>query len=186
MKEVDFDSLCELISERLGLEVRGRDRKKVQATVATRCQDRKLDGPEQYAGLLRGTGRDAAEEWQRLASLLTTGETFFFRNKGHFRMLRERVLPELIGLRRADRSLRLWSAGCASGEEPYSLAMLLQEVLPEIDRWQVFMLGTDIDAEALDKARRGVYSEWSFRNVDPRTRDRYFRPHGDDWGIDER
>jgi chemotaxis protein methyltransferase CheR len=64
--------------------------------------------------------------------------------------------------------------------------MLLQEVLPEIDRWQVFMLGTDIDAEALDKARRGVYTEWSFRNVDPRTRDRYFRRHGDDWEIDER
>src|SRR5204862_105094 len=72
-------------------------------------------------------------------------------------------LPSLIARRRATRTLRLWSAGCASGEEPYSLAMLLQRLLPDLDSWNVLILATDINHSALERARRAIYGAWSFR-----------------------
>ena len=84
-----------------------------------------------------------------------SGETYFFRDHGQFDLLRLRLLPELIERRRGARTLRLWSAGCASGEEAYSLAMLVDMLLPERDDWDILILGSDIDAAALAKARRG-------------------------------
>ncbi len=118
--------------------------------------------------------------WKILITHLTIGETYFFRNRWHFAALREHILPELIAKRRhyGLLNLRLWSAGCASGEEPYSLAMLLRELLPDIQDWHIRILATDINEAALDKARRGEYGAWSFREETPRDlRDTYFTPH---------
>jgi chemotaxis protein methyltransferase CheR len=84
----------------------------------------------------------------------TNGETYFLRDHGQFDLLRLRLLPELIERRRNAKTLRLWSAGCSSGEEAYSLAMLLDMLLPKRDDWNIFILGSDIDESALAKARR--------------------------------
>lgn len=116
----------------------------------------------------------------------TSGETYFFRDHGQIDLLRFRLLPELIERRRATKKLRLWSAGCASGEEAYSLAMLMDMVLPVRDGWDIFILGTDIDQTALAKARRGIYGKWSFRLVQPSLQQHYFRPKANEWVLDER
>ncbi|HJV67365.1 MAG TPA: CheR family methyltransferase [Geomonas sp.] len=101
-----------------------------------------------------------------LASALTIGETYFLRDPNSFRALEERLLPELVAARRAEgRTLRIWSAGCASGEEPYTIAILLSRAIPDLDQWRLSLLGTDLNPQALERARRGVYSQWSFRNA---------------------
>lgn len=99
-----------------------------------------------------------------LASHLTIGETYFFRERKSFDFLEQIYLPGLIRKRfESERYLRVWCAGCATGEEAYSLAIALTQSIPDIHRWTVSILATDINNAFLEKARRGVYSKWSFR-----------------------
>ncbi|MBN1314727.1 MAG: hypothetical protein JXA42_04645 [Anaerolineales bacterium] len=123
-------------------------------------------------------------EWIRLVGILTIGETYFFRNKGHFEALTNHILPEIISRRESrNRHIRIWSAGCATGEEPYSLGMLLSEMLPQLDSWKILILATDINREALRRAKQGIYGSWSFRNVEQRFKDRYFHFNGKQYTI---
>lgn len=110
-----------------------------------------------------------------LASHLTVGETYFFREKKTLEALEHRVLPALIrSARDAGRRLRIWSAGCCTGEEPYSIAILLDQLLPDLAEWQILLLATDINPRFLQRASAGVYSEWSFRETPAGLRGRYF------------
>ncbi len=153
-------------------------------------------GPHRHADLARGIAGASCElgfpdvaagaDWllhatlrqsqiELLASHLTIGETYFFREPKTFAALEERVLPELLRARRAgSRRLRVWSAGCASGEEAYSLAITLHRALPDLAEWSVSILGTDINPHALRRAEAGIYSEWSFRATPPGVQQRYF------------
>jgi chemotaxis protein methyltransferase CheR len=116
-----------------------------------------------------------------LASHLSVGETYFFREKRIFTVLEESVLPGLIENRRSgDRRLRIWSAGCSTGEEPYSVAILLCKIIPDLDEWNITILGTDLNPAFLQKATGGIYSEWSFRDTPSWVRDRYFITAGND------
>jgi len=111
-----------------------------------------------------------------LASCLTVGETYFFREKRSFDVLREHILPDLLRQRQnTERRLRIWSAGCCTGEEPYSIAILLASMIPDIRGWNISILATDIDPNFLRKASSGVYSEWSFRDTPPGIKSGYFR-----------
>jgi chemotaxis protein methyltransferase CheR len=111
-----------------------------------------------------------------LASHLTVGETYFFRDKKSFEMLADHVLADLIRSRRnTDKHLRIWSAGCATGEEPYSIAILLSKMLPDLTSWNITILATDINPRFLRKASEGIYGEWSFRDTPPWVKERYFR-----------
>ncbi|MCL4552673.1 MAG: chemotaxis protein CheR [Candidatus Marsarchaeota archaeon] len=111
-----------------------------------------------------------------LANHLTIGETYFFRDKKSFEALAEHVVPELVRLRRGkEQRLRIWSAGCSSGEEPYSVAMLLDSHIPDIANWDITILATDINSDFLQKASVGVYTEWSFRVILPTIRAKYFK-----------
>jgi chemotaxis protein methyltransferase CheR len=99
-----------------------------------------------------------------LAGHLTVGETYFFRERNTFDALRQQILPEILRQRRGrEQRLRLWSAACSTGEEPYSLAILLRQLLPDWQDWRVTILATDINERFLKKAAAGVYGEWSFR-----------------------
>ncbi len=110
-----------------------------------------------------------------LASHLTIGETYFFREPRAFEVLAQEVLPAFIHARRGrEQRLRLWSAACCSGEEAYSLAMLLHQVLPDIQNWQIKILATDINPRFLRRATAGSYTDWSFRNAPPGLKERYF------------
>jgi chemotaxis protein methyltransferase CheR len=110
---------------------------------------------------------------------LTVGETYFFRDPALFRALREVLLPGLIEQRRdSSRCLRFWSAGCSTGEEPYSLAIALQRILPDWPQWHISLLASDINPQSLAKARAGRYDTWSFRGGLPQPRDPAFERLG--------
>ena len=110
-----------------------------------------------------------------LAGHLTVGETYFFREKNSLDALEQHIVPELLRSRRdGERRLRIWSAGCCTGEEPYSVAMLLDRVIPDPKEWIVTILATDINPRFLRKAARGVYGEWSFRGAPEWVKERYF------------
>lgn len=115
-----------------------------------------------------------------LASHLTISETYFLREPQVFTALTDFVLPELIkSKKKRDRSIRIWSAGCSTGEEPYSLAIALHKTIPEIKDWNISILATDINSKALDKAATGIYGPWSFRNTPKWLKTRYFHDLGD-------
>lgn len=110
---------------------------------------------------------------------LTVGETYFFRDQALFRALREVLLPDLIEQRRdSSRCLRLWSAGCSTGEEPYSIAIALQRMLPDWQQWHISLLASDINPQSLAKARAGRYDTWSFRGGPPQPHDPAFERLG--------
>ncbi|MCJ2045225.1 protein-glutamate methyltransferase [Methylobacterium sp. J-078] len=116
-------------------------------------------------------------EWAALEAEITIGETFFFRYAEQFTALRATILPALIAARVAERSLRVWSAGCSTGAEPYSIAILLHELLgPALPDWRVSILGTDISVTALETARAGIYGRWALRTLPPGERLRHFVP----------
>ncbi|HSJ04368.1 MAG TPA: CheR family methyltransferase [Verrucomicrobium sp.] len=118
-----------------------------------------------------------SEKLQVLVRGLTVGETYFFRDKAAFDYLEDVVLPRLLLERKAQNPrLRLWSAGCCTGEEAYSLAMLLQRLLTGGRHWHVTILATDINGEFLDRAQAGSYGDWSFRGTPPSMKGCYFTP----------
>jgi chemotaxis protein methyltransferase CheR len=125
-------------------------------------------------------------ERELLTVRFSTGESYFFRDQGQIDLLAQTILPELIRRRERGRTLRLWSAGCSTGEEAYTLAMLVDELAPQLAGWKVTILATDINGESLHKAREGLYRDWSFRTLDAARKQRYFRPHGDRWQIEQR
>jgi len=156
--------------------------------------------PERFSDLQRGLANAAAElgfdnlpaclrglaaapfartQIQILASHLTVGETYFFRDRAIFEALETTVLPRLREKRRGERRLRIWSAACCSGEEAYSLAIAVQRTIPDLSGWHVRILGTDINRHFLRKAEEAVYGEWSFRETLPAERERYFTAGGD-------
>ena len=115
-----------------------------------------------------------------LASQLTVGETYFFRERQSLEILEQHIVPELLRRRRdGERHLRIWSAGCCTGEEPYSVAMLLERLVPDRKAWNITVVATDINPHFLRKAARGVYGEWSFRDTPEPIRERYFRKRKD-------
>jgi chemotaxis protein methyltransferase CheR len=125
------------------------------------------------------------EEVRALAGHLTVPETYFFRIPDHFRVLTDIALPDRMGARRASRRLNILSAGCASGEEPYSIAMLLQG-RAELSGWQVTIRGVDINSEMIAKGRAGSYSEWSLRETPRGVRQRHFRQSRRQFQLDDR
>ncbi len=111
-----------------------------------------------------------------LARHLTVGETYFFREKGCFDVLEEHIFPRLMhACARSDRRLRVWSAGCCTGEEPYSIAILLDRLSQHTADTATTILATDINPVFLEKAAKGLYSEWSFRSTPAWIKERYFK-----------
>lgn len=116
---------------------------------------------------------------EQLACELTVGESFFFRNEHHFRALREHVLPAVVADNADKREVRAWSAGCATGEEPYSLAIVMEQVLGDDPNWQVSILGSDLNREFLARARKAQYRLWSFRHTTVQENQAYFLREGE-------
>jgi Methylase of chemotaxis methyl-accepting proteins len=107
-------------------------------------------------------------EWSRLEADITIGETFFFRYAEQFTALRERILPDIIERRRAEKRLRIWSAGCATGAEPYSVAILLKQLLgDDLENWRIVITGSDINETFLETARQALFGRWVLRSLSP-------------------
>jgi chemotaxis protein methyltransferase CheR len=118
-----------------------------------------------------------------LISALNVSETHFFRDAGQIQALEQRILPELISRRRPERRLRLWSAGCSTGEEAYTLSILVERLLPDLAQWDVLILATDINGRSLERARRGVYGAWSLRGMSPLVARSYLNRRGDRFEV---
>jgi chemotaxis protein methyltransferase CheR len=139
---------------------------------------------EKYMSRLRAEG-EGGTELHHLVSRLTVGETHFFRNRPQVAALRDHILPELIMEKlQKDRQLKIWSAGCSTGEEPYSIAMLLREQIPDLGKWTISLMATDINEKSLATAREGQYRDWSFREVDDYYRQRYFQLREKSWHLE--
>ncbi|ATQ70291.1 MULTISPECIES: CheR family methyltransferase [Methylosinus] len=119
------------------------------------------NGDIDLAELMRRIERSGDEQFlQAVIDAMTTNETFFFRDRAPFEWLRRHWLPEIMARRRDQRRLRIWSAACSTGQEPYSLAMTFEEEAERLDGWRVEILASDISETALEAARRGVYSQF--------------------------
>ncbi|MDY6938100.1 MAG: CheR family methyltransferase [Cyanobacteriota bacterium] len=185
----------ELISVRTGLSIRTADIGQLQEKFFERTRVLGLSSLEDYYRVLEQTPSPNlttpflgyANEWQELINLLTVTESYFFRDSGQFNLLKRTILPKLIAQKRKTSgtpTLKIWSAACSSGEEPYSLAILLQELLPDLSDWNLSIIGTDINQTILDKAKRGIYGDWSFRSIDSQVKKRYFTQHQEGWKLD--
>ena len=182
-----YDASRDLIAGRLGLAFADNRRPELERGLTRACRSSKAATPEAYLIWL-ATVPDDDPHWTQLAAHLTIGETYFFRDHAALAALETQILPSLIAARRAAglRRLRLWSAGCATGEEPYSLAIMVDRLLADAADWSVTILGTDINAEALATARQARYRVWSFRHTPESVRDRYFEPVGELFELDPR
>ena len=138
----------------------------------------------QYLNLLDDAISGPAE-WGKLETEITIGETFFFRYAEQFAALRDTILPEIIERKSATGRLRIWSAGCSTGAEPYSLAILVNEILGErLGTWRVSIVGTDINDNFLDLARQAQFGKWALRSMPPEEKERYFLSVGkDQWQV---
>lgn len=182
----DLAGVWEEIRKRLetetGMDLGGDREERLLSAFRELVHDERVGSTEALLEHIRDPRRHAAF-LERLVSQLTIGETFFFRNADHFRALRERILPAILQDRRRERTIRIWSAGCATGEEPYSLAILLQRDFPVLESWEIGILATDISTEFLAKAEAGRFRAWSFRGSELAGDERYFRAEGDECEI---
>ena len=182
----------DLIEERCGLRFDDSQRASLSASVCARMQQLGLESEDEYLGRLRGAAASLVEaELRNLLNLVTVTETCFFRDASQFRLLREHVIPTLISERSAprdpSRTIRIWSAGCSSGEEAYSIALTLEDMgaYRALADWKIEIVATDLNTRMLEKARRGLYSPRAVRNVEGRLLDLYFTPHGRNFALSD-
>ncbi len=176
----DVERFRALVREWLGFNVDDARHEALSEVLARRLDAVRMPASAYLEALEHG--RDPAE-LRALASELTVTETYFFRNRDQFRALSELVLPERMAIRGPIRTLRLLSAGCASGEEPYSLAIVVQERAPD-PSWDVSIRAADVNPVMLERAARATYSPWALRETPPETRDRWFKRTGRDYVLD--
>jgi chemotaxis protein methyltransferase CheR len=183
----------DFINNRTGLYFKDYDLKDLDGVISDRMKACSFDTILAYYTYLTSS-KKTDDELRELLNRLTINHTYFFRNEPQFKALKEKILPELIERKKkmgqspsafarasADRlgtvpifSLRIWSAGCSTGEEPYTIAMIIKDIIPDIENWDIQILATDASTEALEAARKGIYNVNSVRLVDDYHKNRYF------------
>ena len=179
LPEALLSALSSILDARMGLHFPQERWRDLERGVAAAAREFGFGDSETYVRSLL-CGPLTRNQIEILAGHLTVGETYFFREPRSFEILEERIFPDLIRARGgAERRLRGWSAGCCTGEEPYSIALLLERLIPDMEEWNITLLATDINPAFLRKAAEGVYGEWSFRGTPAWLRERYFRKRKD-------
>jgi chemotaxis protein methyltransferase CheR len=178
----DFAALRALVKELTGINLTDQKRELVYGRLSRRLRTLNLSSFREYRQLLGSS----SDELVQLCNAITTNLTSFFRERHHFEHLCEHVLLPLAADARASRRVRIWSAGCSSGEEPYSIAMAVAETLPDLARWDIRILATDLDSNVLERARRGVYSAERVAGVDAARLKRFFVAEPDRSGVSYR
>lgn len=168
------------INELLGLHFRESQYRDLERNVILAANALGLNPSLEVIGQWLSTQKITHHELEILAHHLTVGETYFFREKFALKLLTEKIVPDFLENRTnpADKKLRIWSAGCSSGEEPYSIAMAIKESAPDVAKRDLMILATDVNTRALNKAREGVYTPWSFREIPDRLKKKYFTQKG--------
>jgi chemotaxis protein methyltransferase CheR len=167
----EFSFLTSFLSRETGIVLSQHKRQMVCGRLVKRLRALHLDSFEEYCDLLRGPA--AADEVEHVVNAITTNITHFFREEHHFTFLRDKILLPRTTERPRRNHLRVWSAGCSSGEEPYSIAMVMADVLKGGEGWDALILATDIDTNVLTKASNGIYNDDSAKTIPDTYRKRF-------------
>ncbi|HEV2511349.1 protein-glutamate O-methyltransferase CheR [Bosea sp. (in: a-proteobacteria)] len=185
MTELDFDFLRILLQRRSGLFLSTEKRYLVESRLGMLCRRRGITGITALVVQLRTS--PASDLEAAVIEAMTTNETLFFRDRTPFDLFRDVVLPEKLAANAESRTLRIWCAAVSTGQEAYSLAMLLDEAADRFAGWTIEILGTDISLEVLDRARQGLYSQFEVqRGLPIQLLLKHFRQEGDKWRLSER
>ena len=166
----DFEALRRLVKQLTGINLTEQKRELVYGRLSRRLRALNLTTFRDYRQLLEQDG----EELVNLCNAITTNLTSFFRENHHFEYLRDHVLLKRANDPAAVRRIRIWSSACSTGEEPYSVAMTVHEALPDLRRWDIRVLATDLDSDVLNRAKRGLYAADRVQGFDPKRLDRFF------------
>lgn len=183
MTPEDYDYVCRFVRERSAVVLEAGKEYLVEARLTPVVRDLDLGSISGLVARLRTAPDNGLQ--RRVVEAMVTTETSFFRDVHPFEELKARVLPDLIRLRQSERSLDVWCAATSTGQEPYSLALLIREHFPELASWRVNILATDISGEMLARARAGVYSQLEVnRGLPAALLLKYFRQKGTAWELD--
>lgn len=174
MTEEEFPLLRDLIYSYSGLFFSEENKYLLERRLSPRLAHHQLSNFHDYYYYLK-YDLSREQELSDIMDLLTTNETYFFREAFQLKAFTDEIIPELIAAKNklGEKNIRIWSAGCSTGEEPYTIAMLLMEK-PELAGWKIEIVGTDISQRVLHHARKGVYGNSSFRVTEPAYKNRYF------------
>ncbi|MTH95820.1 protein-glutamate O-methyltransferase CheR [Roseibium sp. RKSG952] len=182
MTPAEFDFLREFLKARSGLVLSEDKQYLVESRLLPVVRTGALETLSNLIGVLRRGGNRKLET--DVVEAMTTNETFFFRDKTPFEHFKDTMLPSLMEARASSKALRIWCAAASSGQEPYSLAICLREAQARMPGWRTRILGTDLSAEVLDKARKGIYSQFEVqRGLPIQMLLKYFEQKGDLWQI---
>jgi chemotaxis protein methyltransferase CheR len=177
----ELQRLCEFLYRRTGMVFMESKRYYVQRRASERMAATGQRSFGAYFARLRAGGEGEIEQ---LINAFTVNETYFYREDHQLRCLSRDLLPERARAKRPGEALRIWSAPCATGEEPYSIALWLLENWPEVDAYDVEIVGSDIDTHALEAAQAGVFGRRALMRLSPEIVAKYFAPYGQDrWRI---
>ena len=182
MTPFDYDYLRRLLKERSGLVLSGDKEYLVESRLLPIARRMGLANLSELVGKVRAQG--AERLIVEVVEAMTTNESFFYRDKIPFDHFRDTIMPSLIKARAAQRRIRIWCAAASTGQEPYSLAMILREMASQIAGWRIEILGTDLSTEVLEKAKAGVYSQFEVqRGLPIQMLVKYFTQNGELWEI---
>lgn len=181
MNDQLFQHITSMVTADTGIQFLPEKRTLVQARISKRIRTLRMNSFEEYSAFLNSS--EGLSERKSLVSVLTTNVTRFFRESHHFDHLKAEILPSLIQRVKAGGRARIWSAGCSSGEEPYSIALSVLSMEPEIAKYDFKILASDIDPEIVAKAQRGVYRKTALETVPQPLRQRFFKPSGSQDGM---
>ncbi len=171
----DYYRLSKLAHKHAGINFMEAKRELVYGRLQKRVRLHNMKSFKQYCDYLEAD--DSSDELKHFINAITTNVTSFFREIHHFEYLQNTIVPEILleNKNAVKRTLRIWSAGCSSGKEPYSIAMVLRESIPDIDTWDAKILATDLDSDILSVAKQGVYPVDQLDGVSPERRKRWFK-----------
>lgn len=182
INQTEYRFIRDLLLHDAGIELEDGSEDFVAGRLSTVVRETGASSLSEFMARVYGDPRGALR--QRIVEACVTHETMFFRDQHPFDALRQTILPAVMDARRSTRTINIWSACCSSGQEPYSLAMLMAEDFPELDGWNVRILATDISRAVLQKARAGTYNSFEMnRGLSAEMRTRYFRPAGTAWQV---
>lgn len=186
VSDEEFVQLRDFIYQQSGIYIAENRKYLVENRLSNRIKDLNLKSFGEYYYYLRfDAGRRT--ELTKLFEVITTNETSFYRNPPQLQVFQDKILPEtLAGIRKQGlRKLRIWSAGCSTGEEPYTMAMILHEVLKtEITAWDIKITANDLSEAVLASARRGVYNDYALRTTPQAIIAKYFKKDGNNYHVD--
>lgn len=182
MTPLDYDYLRGFLKARSGLVLSNDKQYLIESRLMPIVRKQGMAGIPELVQKLRAPGNEALAS--KVTEAMTTNESFFFRDKTPFDHFKEVMLPALMKARAARRHIRIWCAAASTGQEPYSLAMILKEMGPQLAGWRFEIIGTDLSGDVLDRAKAGAYTQFEVqRGLPIQMLLKYFTQNGDQWVI---